>query len=89
MDTIDTFDTWDGWLNIQPVLLHIGRVVYRDVLPDFTRYETWLLTFSTIPTRPGGVLCQIYDFLVRCKWLLQVMIGNRDELKGNQDQQLE
>jgi len=79
--------------DLQPVLLHIGRVVHRDV-PD-ARYVNWLLRFSRIPTRPGGVLvksCQIYDFLVRRKWdkwLLQVMIGNRDELKGNQDQQVQ
>ena len=46
LNTIETFDTWDGW---------IGPVVYRDVFPD-ARYETWLLTFSTIPTRPG---CQV------------------------------
>lgn len=51
------------------------------------RCETWLPIFCTIPTRPTYVVvCSyIYLFFGDGKCSEQVMIGNRDELKGNQD----
>ena len=49
------------------------------------RCETWLPIFCTIPTRPTCGCLQLYIFLGDGKCCEQVMIGNRDELKGNQD----